>query len=327
MIEIQDKVLSGLKFIDLFAGLGGFRLAMDSLGAECVFTSEWDFGTQQVYMENFGDRPAGDITLIDENLVPDHDILCAGFPCQAFSISGKRMGFEDSRGTLFFDVARIVKAKRPRVVFMENVRNFESHDDGRTLAVVKSTMEELGYTFNARVLSAVNYGVPQVRERIFMVCFREAIDSTAFRFPEEIPLMKFVEDCLIDESLIPDELYVDYKVNLRMVAKFDDVYSEEPIRLGTVNGGCQGERIYSPKGTAITLTAYGGGRYSRTGGYLIQGRVRRLHVRECARLTGFPDTYKLDENVNKAYRQLGNTVIVDVLQYIGLEIGKVLQEK
>ena len=143
MIAIEEKSLKGFKFIDLFAGLGGFRLALESLGAKCVYSSEWDIHAQKVYEMNFGEIPDGDITKINEKNIPDHDILCAGFPCQAFSISGKRMGFEDSRGTLFFDVARIVREKKPKVVFLENVRNFASHDGGRTLDIVKSTMLEL----------------------------------------------------------------------------------------------------------------------------------------------------------------------------------------
>ena len=140
MIDIKNKTLSGFKFIDLFAGLGGFRIALESLGAECVYSNEWDKAVQEVYAENFGDTPEGDITLVDESTIPDHDILCAGFPCQAFSISGKQKGFEDSRGTLFFDVARIVKEKKPKIVFMENVKNFATHDNGRTLEVVRKIL-------------------------------------------------------------------------------------------------------------------------------------------------------------------------------------------
>ena len=148
MIEIEHKLLKNYTFIDLFAGLGGFRIALESLGAKCVYSNEWDKPVQEVYAANFGEVPEGDITKVDEKSIPNHDILCAGFPCQAFSISGKQRGFEDSRGTLFFDVARIVKEKKPKVVFLENVKNFAVHDDGRTLQVVKAVMEDLGYTFN-----------------------------------------------------------------------------------------------------------------------------------------------------------------------------------
>lgn len=168
MIEIKDKSLQGMSFIDLFAGLGGFRIALESLGARCVYSNEWGRAAQKVYAENFGNFPDGDITQVDEKTIPNHDILCAGFPCQAFSISGKQRGFEDSRGTLFFDVARIVKEKKPKVIFMENVKNFASHDNGRTLETVKRTIEKLGYQFHCKVLNSVDYGVPQKRERIYI---------------------------------------------------------------------------------------------------------------------------------------------------------------
>ena len=188
MITIEKKSLAGYSFIDLFAGLGGFRIALESLGAKCVYSNEWNVPVQKVYADNFGDIPEGDITQVDENTIPDHDILCAGFPCQAFSISGKQRGFEDSRGTLFFDVARIVKAKKPKVVFMENVKNFATHDHGKTLEVVKRTMETLGYTFYQKVLNAVDYGIPQKRERIYMVCFRNDLGITGFSYPKPFKL-------------------------------------------------------------------------------------------------------------------------------------------
>ena len=184
MIEIEKKYLSGMTFIDLFAGLGGFRIALESLGARCVYSNEWDIPVQKVYASNFGDIPEGDITQVDEKNIPDHDILCAGFPCQAFSISGKQRGFEDSRGTLFFDVARIVREKQPKIVFMENVKNFAIHDHGQTLEVVKRTMEELGYTFYQKVLNAVDYGIPQKRERIYMICFRNDLGVEDFSYPK-----------------------------------------------------------------------------------------------------------------------------------------------
>ena len=184
MISVDKKYFKGLKFIDLFAGLGGFRLALESLGAECVYSSDWDIPVQEVYFNNFGERPDGDITKVNEKDIPDHDILCAGFPCQAFSISGRQRGFEDSRGTLFFDVARIVKEKRPKVVFMENVKNFAAHDGGKTLEVVEATMKSLGYSFNKKVLNAADFGIPQKRERIYMVCFRNDIKARDFSFPK-----------------------------------------------------------------------------------------------------------------------------------------------
>lgn len=323
MINNTQKILKGVTFIDLFAGMGGFHVALESLGAKCVYANEWDLHAQEVYKANFNMLPEGDITKVDEKAIPDHDILCAGFPCQAFSISGKRLGFQDSRGTLFFDVARIVKEKRPKVVFMENVKNFASHDEGRTIAVVKATMEELGYTFDYKVLNAVDYGVPQKRERVYMVCFRNDIDSHAFSFPKPFKLMKHVEDFLLDDEEMVKHLYIQ-REDTYYNGTIDDKHSNKAIRLGIVNKGGQGERIYSTKGIAITFSAYGGGVFAKTGGYLVNGRPRRLHQRECARLMGYPDSYVLDRNKNEAYKQLGNSVVVDVIQFIALNIGKTL---
>ncbi len=323
MLEIQERYLEGQKFVDLFAGLGGFRLALESLGGECVYSNEWDKFAQQVYKSNFGECPEGDITQVDETSIPDHDILCAGFPCQAFSISGKRKGFEDSRGTLFFDVARIVKCKRPKIVFMENVKNFATHDEGKTLDVVQATMEELGYTFFKKVLNAVDYGMPQKRERIYMVCFRKDLGVDSFAFPRAFTLTKYVENFLLEESQVPQELYVT-REDVYMNDVVDDKYSSKPIRLGIVNKGGQGERIYSTKGIAITLSAYGGGVFAKTGGYLVHGKMRRLAPRECARIMGYPDSYIICPNRNQAYKQFGNSVVIDVLQYIAEEFGKVL---
>lgn len=325
MIDIEKKLLSGYTFIDLFAGLGGFRIALESLGAKCVYSSEWDEAVREVYIENFGDVPDGDITKVDEHTIPDHDILCAGFPCQAFSISGKQRGFEDSRGTLFFDVARIVKAKKPKVVFMENVKNFASHDNGRTLSVVKTIMEELGYKFYHKVLNSADYGIPQKRERIYMVCFRNDLAVEKFYFPRPFPLKKHVEDILIKDESLVEHLYVQ-RPDTYFNGVEDNKYSNKPIRLGIVNKGGQGERIYSVKGIAITLSADGGGVFAKTGGYLINGKTRKLHPRECARLMGFPDSYKICKSDNQAYKQFGNSVVIDVLQLIGQEIGKAMEE-
>lgn len=324
MISIEKKYFNGWKFIDLFAGLGGFRLALESLGAECVYSNEWDVSVQQVYYENFGDIPEGDITKVDEKTIPDHDILCAGFPCQAFYISGKQRGFEDSRGTLFFDVARIVKEKKPKIVFMENVKNFATHDGGKTLEVVKGTMEELGYVFHQRVLNSVDYGIPQKRERIYMVCFRKDLFVKNFIFPKTVKLTKHVEDYLLKDLSLTEHLYVN-RVDTYYNDLKDDIYSNKSIRLGIVNKGGQGERIYSTKGIAITFSAYGGGVFAKTGGYLVNGKPRRLHPRECARLMGYPDSYKISPKPNQAYQQFGNSVVIDVLQYIGIEMGKALE--
>lgn len=320
MINVQKKYLKNMTFIDLFSGLGGFRLALESLGAKCVYSSDSNKAVQQIYKENFGELPAGDITKIDEKTIPNHDILCAGFPCQAFSISGKQKGFEDSRGTLFFDVARIIKEKKPKIVFMENVKNFAKHNNGNTLKVVQTIIEDLGYKFYQKVLNASDYNIPQNRERIYIVCFREDLNIESFEYPEALPLNRCVEDFVIKDDNTVNHLYVfrsDYVIN-----NIENENKNKPIRIGSINKGRQGERIYSIKGVAITLSAYGGGIFAKTGGYLINNKVRKLHPRECARIMGYPDTYKLDSKPNQAYQQFGNSVVVDVLQYIAIEIGK-----
>jgi DNA (cytosine-5)-methyltransferase 1 len=322
-MEIQNKTLKGYTFIDLFAGIGGFRLALESFGAKCVYSNEWDKYAKETYKMNFGDMPEGDITQVHEKNIPDHDILCAGFPCQAFSISGKQKGFEDSRGTLFFDVARIVKEKRPMIIFLENVKNFATHDSGNTLKLVRKTMQELGYSFDSDILNPINYGIPQNRERIYMICFREDIQRTSFVFPKPFQLNKYVEDFLLPNNKVKDLIIERDDIVLNNKASIHQ-NSNSTIRVGTIGKGGQGERIYSPKGIAITLSAHGGGIFSKTGGYFIDGKIRKLHPRECARLMGFPDTYKLNPSNHQAYKQLGNSVVIDVLQCITKQITNAL---
>lgn len=323
MLSNLNNKLNGYTFIDLFAGLGGFRLALESFGAKCVYSSEWDRAVQEVYYKNFNDMPDGDITKVDEKNIPVHDILCAGFPCQAFSISGKQRGFDDSRGTLFFDVARIVRYHKPKIIFLENVKNFATHDNGNTLKVVVTTLEELGYNVYYKVLNSVDYGIPQKRERIYIVCFRKDIDNKKFTFPTKSKLEKHVIDFLEEN---PDvTIYNEKKYPIIYNGKLDNEFSNKMIRLGIVNKGGQGERIYSIKGIAATLSAYGGGVFAKTGGYLVNGIVRRLSPRECARIMGYPDTYKITNNKTEAYKQFGNSVVIDVLQYIVLEITKTIE--
>lgn len=326
MLEFEQKNLKNVRFIDLFAGMGGFHVALHSLGAECVYANEWDKAAQEVYELNFGVRPEGDITQVKEENVPDHDILCGGFPCQAFSISGKRRGFEDARGTLFFDVARIIKEKRPKVVFLENVKNFATHDEGRTMTVVRDTFEDLGYDLHTAVLNPIHYGVPQKRERIYLVAFRKdlGVGQDGFVFPKPFALDRFVEDFLLQNDEVRSQIVnrADVVITQRNIEENAD----KAIRVGHVGLGRQGERIYSPKGISITFSAYGGGAFSKTGGYLVDGVIRRLHPREAARIMGYPDTYTLHPNTNQAYKQLGNSVIVNVLQLIAEQIGVALQK-
>lgn len=312
--------LQGARYIDLFAGIGGFHQAMNAFGAECVFASEWDKDCQAVYQDNYGIKPTGDITEIAAEDIPAHDVLCAGFPCQAFSISGKQLGFQDTRGTLFFDVARIAKHHQPKLLFLENVKNFARHDEGRTLQTVESVLQELGYTVFHQVLNASNFGVPQKRERIYILAFRNDLNIQRFNFPiSSNEPMRLIDYCLPDKDT---EEYVIQRDDIQMkdsVTVEPDIlgsYPQKPIRIGTVNKGGQGERIYHPYGHAITLSAYGGGVGAKTGLYLINGRIRRLAPRECARITGFPDDFKLSDNRNVSYRQFGNSVVVHVLRAI-----------
>lgn len=213
----QPKENPDFKFIDLFAGIGGFRIAMQDCGGECVYSSEWDENAKQTYFHNFGEVPFGDITKeSNKRLIPDgFDVLCAGFPCQAFSIAGYRKGFEDTRGTLFFDVAEIIKRKRPKAVYLENVKNLYTHDEGKTFAVIKGTLEELGYVVYHKVMNAMEYAnVPQNRERIFIVCFdpKQVPNHSEFQFPEKEELTMTVKDC-IDYDVRDSKFFYTRKIS------------------------------------------------------------------------------------------------------------------
>ncbi len=198
MIDITNKNLEKYTYIDLFAGIGGFHLALDSLGAKCVFASEWDNFAAETYQQNFNLKANGDITKIDEKEIAINDILCGGFPCQAFSISGKQKGFDDIRGKLFFDIARIVKHHSPKVLFLENVKKLAAHDDGKTLNTIIKTLQVLNYTIFTKIFNASNFGLPQNRERIYIVAFNNTINSKNFQFPkpknEPVCLSDILED-------------------------------------------------------------------------------------------------------------------------------------
>lgn len=332
------SALSNLTFIDLFAGIGGFRLALDSFGAKCVFTSEWDEHAQKVYKENFNDEVAGDITKIKEEDIPKHDILCAGFPCQAFSISGKQQGFDDARGTLFFDVARIVKHHQPKILLLENVKNFETHDHGKTLQTVKQILEEktllnLGYSIFYQVLNASNYGIPQKRQRIYILGFRNDLGITNFDFPKPVRTCSKIKDLTLSDN--ETEKYIINRTDIilddarKIEGNIKGSIINKAFRIGIVNKGGQGERIYSENGHAITLSAYGGGVGAKTGLYLINGKIRKLAPRECARVMGFPEDFKISKSKTQSYKQFGNSVVVDILQYILKEIcnQKILEPK
>lgn len=334
MIEIpksKTKSLSKYKFIDLFAGIGGFHYALSSLGAKCVFASEWDKHAAETYKINFGLEPKGDITLIEETTIPHHDILCGGFPCQAFSVSGKQKGFEDTRGTLFFDVARIVNLHKPKVLFLENVKNLAKHDEGKTLKTIIKTLENLEYTVFTKVFNTSTFGLPQNRERVYIVAFNNKLNSEKFTFPtptnEKVCLETILEKKPDNAKVIVRNDINIYKKYEAKKTLFGDIeLLNKPIQIGKVNKGGQGERIYHTLGHAITLSAYGGGVGSKTGLYLVKDKIRKLSPRECARVQGFPDTFILNKTDTQSYKQFGNSVSINVLQNITLEIEKILTE-
>jgi len=315
--QIVNKKFS---FIDLFAGIGGFRIALEEFGGECIFSSEWDKFAAITYEHNFGEKPAGDITKIDANNIPSHDVLCAGFPCQAFSISGKQGGFKDTRGTLFFDIARITDYHKPKVLFLENVKNLVRHDNGKTLSTIIRALNELSYDVFFEILDSSNFGIPQSRKRVFFVCFDKKLNKKSFEFPRPEAKPVILKDILLPDSETSEFVIQREDINIKKdyVPEKDIFgnYPQKPIRLGTINKGGQGERIYSIYGQAITLSAYGGGVAAKTGAYLVNGRVRKLAPRECLRLLGFPESFELPVPLIQAYKQCGNGVVVPVVKKI-----------
>lgn len=317
MISIKNKFLAEHTFIDLFCGIGGFHLALSSFGARCVFASDINKDAQTSYQKNFGICPYGDITKIAVQDIPKHDVLCAGFPCQPFSISGNRQGFEDEqgRGRLFFNIVDILHAHHPKVVLLENVKNLEKHDKGKTLLRIKTALEMEGYTVYSRVLCAADFGIPQARQRIYFIAFRNDLDVCDYQFPAGMNEFKTLDSVLIKDA--ENEIDGNYFINRECSLKKEDYNrSKRLIRIGQIGLGRQGERVYSTKGLASTLSSQSGGLGGKTGLYLINGRVRKLYPRECARLMGFPDSFVLAQTQERCYNQFGNSVVVDVLQHI-----------
>ncbi len=312
-----------MTFIDLFAGIGGFRIALESFGAKCVFSSEIDKHCKSTYFDNFQETPHGDITKIDVDDIPDHDILCAGFPCQPFSISGKQLGFEDTRGTLFFDIARIVEKKMPKILFLENVANLARHNDSKTVEHMIEVLEKLNYSVHLKMLNASDFGVPQNRKRIYFVAFRNDLEVFNFQFPEPKKIDITVSDILVPKEEVPDYALIDRVVKYTKDDPQDR--SNKTVRIGTINKGGQGDRVYSVNGVGITLSAQGGGAGAKTGGYLVDGVVRKLTPRECARMQGFPEDFIINKLYGQAYKQFGNSVAIPVLKSIISEIKNAIQ--
>ena len=324
MINVEKKfknALSKLKFIDLFCGIGGFRFALESFGSKCIFSSDFDKFCQETYKMNFHEQPKGDITLINEKEIPTHNILCAGFPCQAFSVSGKRKGFEDTRGTLFFDIVRISNFHRPELILLENVKNLISHDKGRTLKKILSTLNKIGYNTFYKVLSSSKYGLPQRRERVYFVSFRKDLKVSNFSFPKDLNIKTNLTQIISNNnnSFISRNDIDIYDNELEKKDLFGN-YPQRSIQIGKVNKGGQGERIYSINGHAITQAATTGGPGGTTGLYMVNNKVRKLSVKESFLVQGFPNSFIPHPRTSQAYKQIGNSVSVNVIQSILREI-------
>lgn len=311
------------KFIDLFAGIGGFRLALQNLQGKCVYTSEWDKYSKQTYEANFGEVPFGDITKPEtKNYIPDDfDVLCAGFPCQAFSIAGRRGGFEDTRGTLFFDVAEIIKKKQPKAIFLENVKGLRNHDKGKTLATILNVLREdlKYYVPEPQIINAKEFGVPQNRERIFIVGFRNDLGINAFEYPEATN-----KDAILEDVLERDEVSVKYYLSTTYLQTLKNHRSRHESK-----GNGFGYEIIPNDGTANAVVCGGMGRernlvfddrltnfkpITNISGKVNREGIRKMTPREWARLQGFPDSFKIVVSDAQAYKQFGNSVAVPAIQ-------------
>ena len=313
-------------FIDLFAGIGGMRIAYERAGGHCVYSNEWNKYSQQTYFANFGEQPDGDITKVEADTIPDHDVLVAGFPCQPFSIAGvskkqslgRATGFEDkTQGTLFFDICRILKAKRPKAFMLENVKNLKSHDRGRTFKVITEALEELDYEVFHAVLDGQNY-VPQHRERILIVGFdrKRYGRDLGFRFNitpvEPKPVIKDILEAEVDDKYtLTDKLWT---------------YLQNYAAKHRAAGNGFGFGIADPDGVSRTLSA----RYYKDGSEILIAQdgknPRRLTPRECARLQGFPDDFVIPVSDTQAYKQFGNSVVVPLMTNVAQLVVENMKE-
>ena len=300
------------KTIDLFAGIGGIRLGFEAFGCENVFSSEWDKYAQKMYEDNFGEKPFGDINLIEPGNIPDHDILLAGFPCQPFSIAGKGLGFGDTRGTLFFNIEAILEAKRPKAFLLENVKRLTTHDDGQTFAVILEKLKGLGYTVYHKVFNSLDFGLPQKRERIYIVGF---LDPIHFKFPKPLGYYKPLTEILQNDNEIPKSFFLSEDIKQK---RLNGVKANPPFpSIWHENIG--GNISALPYSCALRA----GGSYN----YLVVNGVRRLTDREMLRLQGFPDTFKNNLPYSQLRKVAGNSVSVPVIKAIAGEMLKALQEK
>lgn len=302
---------SHFRFIDLFAGIGGIRLGFESVGGYCVFSSEFDEDACTTYQANFGEHPAGDITKINAQDIPDFDILLAGFPCQAFSIIGKQLGFADeTRGTLFFDIERILCEKKPKAFMLENVRNLTAHDGGKTFKVIVSHLEQLGYIVYAKVLNALDYGCCQNRERIIIVGFR---DPVLFSFPQPLPHTQKLNDIL--ESNVAQKYYVRKEIRDSRLARLKNPNYPKPYISHENIGGS-----VTPHPFSAALRA------GASANYILINDERRPTEREMLRIQGFPDSYKIVLPYGKMKKQCGNSVAIPMIKAVAIQMVQALAQ-
>ena len=318
-------------FIDLFAGIGGFRMAMQNLGGKCVFSSEWDKQAQKTYLLNYGEVPFGDITKEStKSFIPDDfDVLCAGFPCQAFSLAGKRLGFEETRGTLFFDVAEIIRRKRPKAFFLENVKGLLIHDKGKTIqTILRVLREDLDYFVpDPQIVNAMNFGVPQHRERVYIVGFRKDQNVDEFTYPTPTDTSKTFAD-IKEENTVSAKYYLSTQYIKTLVAHKErhaakgngfgyEIIPDNGVANAIVVGGMGRERnlVIDHRLKDFTPVTHIKGEVNREG-------IRRMTPREWARLQGFPEDFIIGVADASAYKQFGNSVAVPAIQATAQEIIK-----
>ena len=310
---LPSKRWDSFRFIDLFAGIGGIRLGFESVGGKCVFSSEWDEQAVKTYTANFGEVPAGDITKINAHDIPDFDILLAGFPCQPFSIIGDKEGFNhETQGTLFFDIERILIEKMPSAFMLENVRNLTAHDGGNTFRVIVKRLKALGYNVHTKVLNALDFGVPQKRERIIICGF---IDNVDFNFPRPVPFYKRLSlvDILEDESELDEKLWVRDNIKNSRIQRMKVELERPYITHENVAGSV------TPHHYSCAL------RSGASANYILINNERRPSARELLRLQGFPDTYKIVVPYSSIKKQTGNSVAVPVIKAVANEMLKALK--
>ena len=311
MISIINKKLTGKTFAEINAGIGGGRLALESLGAEKVYAYESDKHAARVYEENFGDEPVNTLIASD---VPEHDILLIKLRYEDFKKIN--MSTDCRPDNIISNIGDVINLRKPEVVLIESA--------GASGGILEHLIRTSDYIVYSDILNAVDYGIPQNRKSLYYVAIRKDKAINDFSFPEPVVLEKHVEDILEPAFAIPAEMYVN-RADLVMNGKVE-TESNRPVQIGHIGKNSQGERIYSIRGVAPTLTINGGGKFSKTGGYSIDGKLRKLTVRECARLMGFPEEFRICTSNNQAYRQFGNSVVVDVIQYILLSVADAIEE-